>query len=945
MSTTTLSVAERANDINVQTVTTPHFLLRVAGLSLQHLEQLQFTDSVNWLHEVQCLEILLDEKREPLVEALHQAIQAHADVQPLQRNLINLKRDIFNRRAPKDAPKALAVVAALPAATSRLLADWLAQMAQYGALLKRGQEVFEQEMDSKRALLKLVLQDADFRNGLLLSSPTLERDLDNYLKAPNSKMNRRLRLVERAVLLYLLRTACKTSPFSTFGAVTVGDITGAATDEGHDVNGRVQSIVKRSFVKLNVVVLSRLSFFLLSCQDVLPDLPIRLKDGWEIQGARVRFLRRILHINTTEGPWALDTVEESIFHLPLSPTLAQVIERLKDGRIVKLDELSAELSAAEPDPAAQLKVREFLIHLLQLDLLTVRDLQVDLNRPELLRRYWQRLRALNNLTATAVAQHLERVDTLLHAYPAAGHGERRQIIAGVEQAVAESYALVGATVADVPRTLIYEDATIAPHQLTISAADWQARLDALADIQRLLPIFDASINARLVMNAYFKRMYGAGEQCHDVHTFTEAFSQEYYDQYQKYNRSLLRGFPVDAAGTLQPTLNHFKVAEIEQLDELRQAVANEVGRAYTQATAQGSAEVELASEPLQAIAARVPQNLTRVLSHAFFSQLAQTEAGPRLVINKTYGGLTQMFSRFLYPLAEHERDTLTAQLRATLERVQPAGAVFAELHGGYDSNLNLHPPVTRYEIVCPGDLSARPVADQITLDDLYIAHDEASDSLRLYSTRLQCEIIPLYLGFLLPISLPQLRRILINFSYSSVSLLSPWRGVEGLPRVGQTIACYPRVEYKGVTLQRAMWRLAAAYFPTRQPNESDADFFRRVNSWRRENNIPQRVFVTPDLDGLGDAPAPAAAPDANAKGAQAEQETKYDQLILKPMYVDFENYFSVLLLERAATKGAGRLVLTEMLPGHEQLWFEHEGQPYVTEFIIELHRTQGVSHV
>jgi hypothetical protein len=942
MSTTTLSAPEHAAD-NVQTVTTPHFLLRVAGLSIRHLEELQFTDSVDWLHEVECLETLIEEKREPLVEALHRAIHEHADVQPLQRNLINLKRDIFNRRAPKDASKALSVVAALPPAAGRLLEDWLAQMAQHGELLKRGQRVFEQELDSKRARLKLVLQDPDFRNGLLLSSPTLERDLDNYLKAPNGKMNRRLRLVERAVLLYLLRTACKTSPFSTFGAVTVGDITDAAPQAGRAVAGQVERMDKRSFVKLNVVVLSRLSFFLLSCPDVLPDLPIRLKDGWEIEGARVRFLRRILHINTTEGPWALDSVEESIFHLPLSPTLAQVIARLKDGRVVKLDELSGELSAADEDPAAQLKVREFLIHLLHLDLLTVRPLQVDLNQPELLRSYWQQLRAFNNPTAAAVAAHLERVDTLLRAYPTAGLAERRQIIAAVEQAVAASYARVGASAADVPRSLVYEDATIAPHQLTLSAADWQERLDALADIQRLLPIFDASINARLVMNAYFKRMYGAGEQCHDIHTFTEAFSQEYYDQYQKYNRSLLRGFPVDAEGVLQPTLNHFKVAEIEELDELRQAVAAEVGRAYTQAAGQGDAEVELAAAPLQAIAARVPQNLTRVLSHAFFSQLAQTEAGPRLVVNKTYGGLTQMFSRFLYPLAEHERDTLTAELRATLERVQPAGALFAELHGGYDSNLNLHPPVTRYEIVCPGDVSARPAAEQITLDDLYIAHDEASDSLRLYSKRLQCEIIPLYLGFLLPISLPQLRRILINFSYSSVSLFSPWRGVPDLPRVGQTIAFYPRVQYKGVTLQRAMWRLAAAYFPARQPNESDADFFRRVAGWRRENNLPQRVFVTPDLDGL--AAAKPAAAEADAKGAPAEAETKYDQLILKPMYVDFENYFSVLLLERAATKGAGRLVLTEMLPGHEQLWFAHEGQPYVTEFIIELHRTQGVPHV
>jgi hypothetical protein len=284
--------------------------------------------------------------------------------------------------------------------------------------------------------------------------------------------------------------------------------------------------------------------------------------------------------------------------------------------------------------------------------------------------------------------------------------------------------------------------------------------------------------------------------------------------------------------------------------------------------------------------------------------------------------------------------------------MQPPGAIFAEIQGGYDSNLNLHPPVTRYEIICPGDQSVRPEPDRITLDDLYIAHDNASDALRLYSKRLGREVIPLYLGFLLPISLPQLRRILINFSHYSVSMMSLWRGARGLPKAGKTIAFYPRIQYREITLQRAMWRLSSAYLPRRGPDESDAAFFLRTSKWRQQNGLPRQVFVAPDTDGQSEADAEEAVDatqvvsaeqsESAAQEVKAEQETRYDHLISKPMYVDFENYFSVLLLERLATQSAKRLVITEMLPNHEQLWFEDSGRPHVTEFIFELHRTQGV---
>jgi hypothetical protein len=971
MSTTTLNWPE--TDTTVKSFISPQFLLRLGGLPFDTVGALRFTATGRWVEEVLDLESRLAEKRDALVEVLHVAIHEHAADQPLQRILINLKRDIFNQRTPKGLGKASAAIAVLSNTARPRLEEWLEQTCQHSELLKSGQQVFETEMTAQRSRLKEVLRDKDFRNGLLLSSPTLESDLDNYLKAPNHKLNRRLRLVERAALLYLLRTACKTSPFGTLGVVASGEIDSTLPETIDEVSYLLTDTDKRSFVKLNVAILSRLTHLMLSSTDLQGEFRVRLKDGWEIQGKRLRFLRRTFNVNLGSGPQDLDNVQENTFYIPFSQTLRQVIEHLKDGREVRLDELAREIisdRAYEEEKGHTIK--EFLAHLLQLDLLIVPGLQLQLSRPDLLTLYRQTLGGLDHPTASLVAGHLLAVESLLEVYHAASYTERRQLLARLREELEACYAALGDHDVEVPRALVYEDATIETPRLAISERGWHERLETLADIQRLLPIYDSNVNSRLVMSAFFKEGFGAGQQCDDVFAFTEIFTQDYFEQYQKHRWTLLRP-QTDADGQLLPTLNHLKVSEITMLDQLRQVMADQISRSLAESPA-GSQEIVLSRDSVRAITTNVPKNVSKVLSHSFFTQLAQTAEGPRLVLNQTYGGLTQMFSRFVYPLeGSDDGGELAERLRTTLAELQPEGAIFAELQGGYDSNLNLHPPVTRYEIICPGDSSARPERERIMLGDLYIKHDESSDMLRLYSRRLRREVIPIYLGFLLPGALSQLRQVLINFSYYTLSQLTLWGGVKGAPEVGgDQIAFFPRIRCEEVVMQRAMWKFTPGIFPQHQPNEADADYFLRVSKWRRLNNLPRQAFVAIDRGDLGRRQKAAevtaiepvvettveavaetvaeSATEAQGKvngevaGARAAKETKevaaIEQLIFKPLYVDFENYFTILLLERLVSNTSRILTMTEMLPGQDHLWLRHDGHPYVTEFVFEINRVE-----
>ena len=58
----------------------------------------------------------------------------------------------------------------------------------------------------------------------------------------------------------------------------------------------------------------------------------------------------------------------------------------------------------------------------------------------------------------------------------------------------------------------------------------------------------------------------------------------------------------------------------------------------------------------------------------------------------------------------------------------------------------------------------------------------------------------------------------------------------------------------------------------------------------------------------------------------------------KPMYVDFNSYFSAMLVDRALSKGHSKVYLAEPLPDQAELCLHTETGSYVTEFMIEMNR-------
>jgi hypothetical protein len=362
--------------------------------------------------------------------------------------------------------------------------------------------------------------------------------------------------------------------------------------------------------------------------------------------------------------------------------------------------------------------------------------------------------------------------------------------------------------------------------------------------------------------------------------------------------------------------------EVTALDRARAEFTRRM-RALWAAHPDGGDELRLDEAAVDAVRDELAPLGTPFAPQSHFVQLAEAQEGadagpgaePLVVLNNSYGGLCFPFTRFTHCFDDRG---LTADLRAALRERTPPGAVFAEVTAGSaTTNLNLHGRLTDHEIVCPGETTTAPPQARIDLEDLYAEHDEATDRLVLRSRRLGREVVPLYLGYLVPMVLPEVPRTLLLLSPTSRARPDAWRGVpEGPEHDG--VSARPRVRYRSLVLHRRRWSAAPGALPVRAPGADEATAYLAWQRWRRRHGLPARVFATvrPEADGGG----PGAAFGGGAK----------------PHYVDFDSPLSLTALEGLLAGGPVRTVFEEMLPGQDALHVRSPQGRHVAELALEI---------
>ncbi|MFD4593748.1 lantibiotic dehydratase [Streptomyces rubiginosohelvolus] len=891
----------------------PAFMLRVAGLPVDEVRALRCPDSRRWADDV------LDTTGQLALFAGKAADQLHgliggSDDEPLRRALLKLRRDVFNNRLPDPvaAEDALTRVRALDPAAAQALADWLTGRRALADKRDAGAALLADETGRTRTELARIAGHERLRKGLLLASPTLDAQLDAYREKasrPGARPDRKQRKIERSLLSYVYRTACKTSPFSTFTGVAPGALGGS---EGLRVRVGEEW---RTQVRLNVVALGRLADAVIADPVRRADLPLALASGWGRDDDRVRYVRRWVTAGDDDTAVTFDAVKDRLFFLRRSGTLERLLGLFEARGTIRYGELAAWLE--EDRGAAREECEQYLGALLDVGMVQVPCLRTEVHDTDPLRAFQDALRGLDRPWAGRLADRLEEPAAHAARFADAAPDERRTLLAAVRaglRAVQEEES--GVARAKVPQTLLYEDAAAgpwtAPESPVVSLESTGVTLDPdawrdlaagpLAAIERVLPAFDLTLPQRITFQGFFLARYGRGGRCDDLLKLVHDFHEDFFDQYMTFTASRT---PYDADGTYVPEVNWLGLPRLRALDAARRTFTARMS-ALWEAAEPGAAEVWLDDAFLDAVAGELgipPADFAPMSHHV---QIADRPGDPLVVLNRSYGGVSFPFSRFTQLF-----DGLGEQLLANTATLVPEGAVLAEVTGGpVTSNLNLHGRLTPYEIVCPGERGTLDEEFRIDLDDLHLVHDPEADRLVLRSARLDREVIPVYLGYLVPLALPELPRTLLLLSPTSMAPLNVWAGVpEGEPRGGVTGR--PRVRHGSLVLSRRSWSAPATVLPLHRPGAPEDGWFLDWHAFRRTHGLPDRVFAT--------------VSDTGARGATGA----------KPQYLDFDSPLSLSAFEALIKSPEARVVFREMLPDEDALPTVSGSGRHVAELAVE----------
>jgi Lantibiotic dehydratase, N terminus len=899
----------------------PLFVGRLAGRSAACLENLRATETL----AISAALLEVEAEMQPLAAELTAALFSLAGrpaTAPRSRGaIVELRRDIHNARQP-DRRRLDALADALPARIAAACDAFHALAVRRDQLRAAAERSFARESAAIRGRFQALLRDdLDFQQGLLLSSRTLSAHLDRYLAAPPAGLRSKDAQLERGLMRYFSRMVMKATPFATFCAVAPGRIRDDLAGAGTTFALRADPAIKISAVRLNKNLRLALADRLQGDPSVRGQLPIELTPGLELEGRSWVFLAQV------DG-------RETFQHLPVVPGLDGLAGWLRHRRVASHDDVVERLLERRQFGDRSRAVA-YVDRLLAIGFLRFRPLTAELDADwDLTLR--QFLAASAAPAARSVAALLASLRRWALAYPRAGLEQRRRLLSRAEDALRAHFAIPDAGVPPPLKGLVfYEDATT-PARLSIARRPLAEAEAHLTEYLRFAAQLTPQREEQARMRAYFERRHPDGAAV-PLRRFAEGYCRDYFGDYVDRARA---SFGVNPPQPTPPEPPAFPgdAAPLALVDAIRHAgtvLADRLRQRWREAPE--AEELVVERDDFEAALAGVPAPADLGRSVTVFGHLLPgftPRHGHGLLFNSCSLGHGKYFSRFLYLLPREFTRTLRARHRGRSRHL------LAEICCDADYNANLHPPLLPAAVQYP---TAGRVAAAHPLETFELMVEPDPDDpfrLRLTHPRHRPPIVPVDLGFENPTMRPPLFQLLCLFTPAAgYRLPLPESLAPAAAPADDAVHCRPRITYRRtVVLARRRWLLSAPAFPGRQPGEGEAEYFLRIDRWRRAAAIPREVYVS-IKPGPPPAPAPGAPPAGSATppatgGARASRAAR--QHLYKPQYIDFANPLLVDLFSRLPGPAeAFTAILSERLPRREHLPTRH-GDPWVTDLILQL---------
>lgn len=927
------------------------FIARLAALPNSAIDALRCGNLEAHLERYLSTEDKIRSTRAIVSDALHAAI-ATCDA-PERRELIELRRDLFNGRRP--SPFRLSNCC-------RLLGPQnVAMVLKTVDILRDRDECrntfyasYSRAVDETRSRFRRLLGDQRFQNGLVLSSEALfdavRRDASREKRRSQSKLEQE----ERGLLRYFTRSTTKATPFGTFCTVLGGSIKESRVTTLWNVAG---DTVQRTAVLLNKRLFDVLWSHLKSRDGVRRHLHVVLNPSLQADERTWRFLtvkdgREVVQTLTRNAP--LNDVVDVIQRIG-SETMLRLCDRVvSDDRVDAVTE----------------EAWSFLNQLVDIGFLRLQcpvpeqDMNWDLSLSEALRR-------VDDAHAAATVDLLGKLRTCLNAFTESTPDERAVLLRQMRGSITATCTSLGLDADSLRGLPLYEDAGIAASMTLQVDERLREVFSDLAELSyAMLPMAHPS-PLRATMRAFFDNRFPH----HSAVSLLDFFQSFYAEHYKAH----LEKEKVWRQGVADPALKDYDIHNPLQLPHVKNLRETQyrIAELFRQAWTKNPMAEEIVIDRCEFVACcgdRIRSYDETSISQ-FWHGITRVGGELRAVVpnGQHAAGFGKYFSRFLRILPAD----MLADIQSDNRQYGPA--ILAEIGADSGFNGNLHPPLLDKEILYPTSDGGGTAAPAIRCNDIEVCRDERNpERLVLRVATTQQRVIPVDLGFQNPRQRPPFFQLLSAFGVTGTfALLLPDGASNAAPdstmsdggthsAVGVTYR--PRFVYNNrVVLARKRWSIHHTQFPVQREGESSAEYFLRVNKWRIDHGIPAEVYATvgivkqsrrasSDDDGyeVEDAEDPAhsqaeevvAVPDAvpslgplldkTSPQARAAARKRGSKDWRKPQYICFLSPLLLSLFSRLPGALQTYIVhLEECLPTRADLPLVN-GEPHAAEFVFQL---------
>ena len=848
-----------------------YLFVRVACVSFSRLNELATHETMGIQKKIEFEFQKLLNLKARIVETLFVKCGGEYEEQ-IKKKIVEAKRNVYNLRAVYDVSEWYTEE------EKELFILWNTTLNRWKELKGLIETVFSAEASQIQRRLIQLINDNDFLTGLMFSQPRLYSKIIKIIQTDGAKLGKN----ERAVLAYFYRSATKPSAFSSFAVTAVGRMVS-------DDSGFISGVEKEYVYNLNVSIFNKMASSLKKNREYILQSYVQLNQSL---------------ISTYEGLFFISKEKENGSfkekYLAIDENKFLKLLMVYPGReVVKFTELVKQLNELYKNSSIE-SIQDHLLALVDRGLLGLDFSHFNKKKG---------ISLVNLAPDTSVSKELlQKIDENIYELTENQIYDVQTIynrLEKIEFLLVSANNLSGKLIESIPRNILHHNV----YYKSIINFDQNKVQNIKPDIDVLLPILPLFNNNSLHHDSIQLFLNANGGKWNVNNSIFEIFTA--FMEAVKSDKKLVYDGKY--------SINEYQVKKGSLLQRLREKFVIGMFEHHSDPV-----RLDLYMKKWGRVARKFSTNL--VSDGACFSgQFFGDANNNQFVLNKVMPGYGAVFSNATFGgMNESRSNWLVHSISRQLERLSE-NFELVEVVGNFDFNGQLRKQITNRCLIYPGENLPGDDCNIIPWDDVGLVFSAELDKYVLRDKKHQKNILPVHLGTLASIYLPEFYKFIISLGVSFFPDFSMIEYLENFHRKENknSVLHYPRLKLGSIVLLRETWSIPSNQLPLLKVSDSEFTRCIKLREWSESLHLPELVFVTP------------------MKISDFLKREKKDDIRFhrahKPFYWNRNDFTSYKLLIRFLDSVGPYLYISEMLPEPGMVSDKFEDNIHAVEYLFEVY--------